>query len=67
MTTNAMPSRTSEVVTYRPTAHDWLEAREKALTEAGLTFDELAEQARTRNFQSAQALSLWVTFGDSEV
>jgi hypothetical protein len=62
-----MQSQTTDVAIHRPTAQEWREARDKALAEAGLTYAELAKQARTRNFQSAQALSLWVTFGDGEV
>jgi hypothetical protein len=67
MTSQAMNSETTDVAIHRPTAREWRKARDRALTEAGLTYDQLAEQARTRNFQSAQALSLWVTFGDGEV
>ncbi|MFJ6566586.1 hypothetical protein ACIQNU_04150 [Streptomyces sp. NPDC091292] len=34
-----------------------------ALERLGLTYAELREQARNRNFSSAEAHSLWVTIG----
>lgn len=67
MTSHAMHSDATDVAVLRPTAREWRDARDKALAEAGLTYAQLAEQARTRNFESASALSLWVTFGDGEV
>jgi hypothetical protein len=35
----------------------------QALAGLGLTYAELAEQARNRDFSSAQAHSLWVSIG----
>lgn len=67
MTSQATQPEPTEVAVHRPTAHQWRQARDRALAEAGLTYPELAEQARTRSFQSPQALILWVTFGDEEV
>jgi hypothetical protein len=67
MTSQATQSQTTDVAIHRPTSQEWREARDRALAEAGLTYAELAEQARTRNFRSARALGLWVTFGDGEV
>jgi hypothetical protein len=39
-------------------------AIEHALSRAGCTFDELARQARTGNFDSIQARLAWVAIGD---
>ncbi|KOU55457.1 hypothetical protein ACH415_04495 [Streptomyces californicus] len=37
----------------------------RELSELGLTYVELREQARRRDFSSAQANSLWVLIGDA--
>jgi hypothetical protein len=66
MTSQAMHPQAADVAIHQPNAQEWQTARDAALAELGLTYAELAEQAHTRNFQSARALSLWVTFGDGE-
>jgi hypothetical protein len=66
MTSQAAQPLDTEATIHEPSAQEWERARDAALAEVGLTYDELAEQARTRNFQSARALSLWVTFGNGE-
>ncbi|MGW4825148.1 hypothetical protein ACWEP4_41175 [Streptomyces sp. NPDC004227] len=38
-------------------------AAQRALADLGLTYTELAEQARRRDFTSAQAHALWVSIG----
>lgn len=38
-------------------------ARKKALKSVGLTYDQLAEQARRREFSSPRAQKLWVAIG----
>ncbi|MFF6791086.1 hypothetical protein ACFY9C_18650 [Streptomyces filamentosus] len=37
----------------------------RELAELGLTYDELRDQARRRDFSSAQANSLWALIGDA--
>lgn len=46
------------------TATDLEEAVKNALEHAGLTFDELAEQARSGDFESTRARLAWVAIGD---
>ncbi|MFI9174856.1 hypothetical protein [Streptomyces lincolnensis] len=45
------------------TAEEFRAAAEQALSGLGLTYAELEEQARMRDFSSAQAHSLWVSIG----
>ncbi|MCT9078795.1 hypothetical protein [Streptomyces fulvoviolaceus] len=45
------------------TAEEFRVAAQQALDELGLTYAELEEQARCRDFSSAQAHSLWVSIG----
>ncbi|GAA3416308.1 hypothetical protein [Streptosporangium vulgare] len=42
------------------THEEYLQARQRALDEIGLTYEQLAEQARTRRFSSPDARSLWL-------
>lgn len=42
---------------------EFREAAREALAGLGLTYAELEEQARNRDFSSAQAHSLWVSIG----
>jgi hypothetical protein len=44
-------------------AAEWKSAVQRALAELKLTYDQLAEQARTRNFSSVEAMKLWVAIG----
>ncbi|MFJ3289958.1 hypothetical protein ACIPMW_32320 [Streptomyces sp. NPDC086669] len=45
------------------TAEEFRAAAQQALDELGLTYAELEEQARSRDFSSAQAHALWVSIG----
>lgn len=45
------------------TEEEFREAARRALAELGLTYAQLAEQARTRDFSSPDAHSLWVAIG----
>ncbi|KAB1146796.1 hypothetical protein F7R91_14545 [Streptomyces luteolifulvus] len=44
-------------------AEEFRAAAEQALDELGLTYAELEQQARQRDFSSAQAHALWVSIG----
>ncbi|MEZ3182655.1 hypothetical protein KYY02_29550 [Streptomyces pimonensis] len=44
-------------------AEDFRAAARQALDELGLTYAELEEQARERDFTSARAHALWVSIG----
>lgn len=52
------------VIEMNPT--EWRDAVNRALKRLGLTYDELADQARHREFSSIEARKLWVAIGDSE-
>jgi len=56
------PDDADDVVTELTEA-EFHDAAGKALARLGLTYAELEDQARRRNFTSAQAHSLWVTIG----
>lgn len=45
------------------TAEEFRASAEHALAELGLTYAELEEQARERDFTSARAHALWVSIG----
>lgn len=45
------------------TAEEFRAAARRALDELGLTYAELEEQARKRDFTSAAAHALWVSIG----
>jgi hypothetical protein len=45
------------------TSEEFHAAARRALDDLGLTYAELKEQARRRDFSSAQAHSLWVAIG----
>lgn len=47
------------------TEAEWHAAASKALARLGLTYAELQDQARRRDFVSAQAQVLWVSIGDT--
>jgi hypothetical protein len=44
---------------------EWEQAQRHALNELGMTYEQLAEEARRRDFSSARARRLWVIIGDS--
>lgn len=48
------------------TPAEWHAARERELNELGMTYDELAEEARRHEFRSSQARMLWVIIGEPE-
>jgi hypothetical protein len=50
-----------EVVTM--TKGEWHDAAQRALAKLGLTYEQLAEQAKARNFSSLEARKLWVSIG----
>ncbi len=45
------------------TVEEWNASAQRALDQLGLTFDELAEQARRRDFMSISARKLWLAIG----
>ncbi|MGW0823564.1 hypothetical protein [Streptomyces sp. NPDC002845] len=45
------------------TPEEWRAGAQRALAELGLTYVELADQARRRAFTSAQAHALWTAIG----
>ncbi len=47
------------------TQQEYDTAVKKALDELGITYPELAQQAREHDFASPKAALLWVTIGDS--
>ncbi len=54
-----------EVEVWQPSEAEWLEYVRKSLDELGLTYEELAQQARERNFVSADAMNFWIIIGES--
>ncbi len=59
----AIQSDTPDVDTWIPTPEEWRAYVAEGLAHLGLTYDELAQQARDRNFQSTEALNFWVIIG----
>jgi len=61
----AAPAResTSSVELTEMSAAEWKAAVKRGLDRIGLTYDELADQAKTRDFSSVEALKLWVAIG----
>lgn len=47
------------------TEAEWLESARRSLTALGLTYDQLAEQARQGQFSSGDAHALWVSIRDT--
>lgn len=41
-------------------AEEWQAARQRALDDVGLTYEELEEQAKQRRFSSLQARKVWL-------
>ena len=62
MTINAHTEESSVRITQM-TRHEWVETVNKSLDELGLSFDQLAEEARTRDFSSDDAHKVWVMTG----
>lgn len=47
----------------RMSPDEWSQAVQRALSELGMTYEQLAEEARQRDFRSARARRLWVIIG----
>lgn len=45
---------------------EWKEAMQRALDRLHLTYQQLADMARQRDFTSLEARKLWVAIGDQE-
>jgi hypothetical protein len=45
---------------------EYEEARSRALADLGMTYEELADEARRRDFSSGRARALWVMIGEAE-
>lgn len=54
-----------DVEVWRPTPEEWAQFTLEQLQKLGLTYAELEQQARDRDFQSPQARDLWVVIGRS--
>jgi hypothetical protein len=63
--TAAMLDSMDDDVIIEVTRTEWLKAARGALARLGLTYRALEDQARRRDFTSAQANSLWVSIGDT--
>lgn len=61
---HALQSDQPEIDTWLPTPAEWQHYVESGLQELGVTYEELAQQARDRNFQSAEAMHFWVIIGE---
>ena len=48
----------------RPSQEEWDAAVNRELAALGLTYAELADQARRKDFQSDAAMNLWVIIGE---
>lgn len=51
---------------WYPTPEEWAGFKEYALQQLGLTYEELAQQARESNFQSSDARHIWVVIGQRD-
>lgn len=56
---------TDDDIVTEVTEAEFLTAARAALARLGLTYAELEDQARRRDFTSAQAHSLWVSIGEA--
>jgi hypothetical protein len=61
MMTATLPERPDVIVADED---DLREAVRRTLERSGLSFEELAEQARTGNFKTVRARMAWVAIGD---
>jgi hypothetical protein len=61
------PTHLPEGSVVEMTAAEWKEAVQHALARLHLTYAQLADQARRRDFSSIEARKLWVAIGDSDV
>ena len=65
MSQTARTEDSQTVKVLRPTQAEWDAGVDHALAQLGISYEELARQSHDRDFQSAEALSLWVVIGDS--
>lgn len=61
--TTAAATPDDEVQVWRPTRPEWDTFVQRELDKLGISREELERQARERDFQSADALSLWMMIG----
>ena len=51
-------------VVLQPSQSEWDDGVQRALDELGLTYADLRQQALSRDFQSPEAMNLWVIIGE---
>lgn len=61
--TTAAAAAKDEVQAWRPSRSEWDTFVQRELDKLGITREELERQARERDFQSTDALSLWMMIG----
>lgn len=61
--TTAAAAAKDEVRAWRPSRSEWDAFVQRELDKLGITREELERQARERDFQSTDALSLWMMIG----
>lgn len=57
------PRTSDDDVVVELTTEEYETAKGKALRRIGLTYDQLADQARHHNFESSQAQAVWSVIG----
>lgn len=62
---HALHADSSDVEVWQPTKAEWAAYVARVLNELGLTYEELAQQARDRDFQSPEARNCWIIIGES--
>lgn len=66
MTVTINESRSSDdEIVVELTPEEYEDAKKRALARVGLTYEELADQARRRAFDSSLAHSVWTVIGGS--
>jgi hypothetical protein len=60
----ALHTNSSDIETWQPTPAEWKDYVQSGLRDLGLTYEELAQQAHDRNFQSTDAMNFWVIIGE---
>jgi hypothetical protein len=53
-------------IVLTPSRKEWRKGIDRELAALGVTYDELAAQARARDFQSPEAMNLWVIIGEPQ-
>ena len=59
----AASAQQNDTHTWKPSRQEWEAFVQRQLDELGLTYEELADQATRRDFQSPEALTLWMMIG----